>query len=329
MKKLITLSFLLVFMMMLSGCKQEEKDQVVKVIAPAGGPTLAIAQMIHELDELDGYEIKYDLTTDPAQLGAAISTKSHEIVIAPTNAGASLYNRDSNYRYGGTITFGNLFLVGTVDTPLSEMGDKDIVAFGQSATPSIILTEILKDNDVYDADHISYQADVSTAQTQLLGGNYQYALLAEPVVQATKVRLANLDQPKQLYVIADLQAEYKEMTGKDNYPQAGLFINGDFYDQNKDFVSAFLTKIEESATFANESKEATADYYNTVNDKIENGTIPNLPKPVIVQAIPGSNIGFLSASDSKELMNEYLNLLLGVNANLIGGQLPDDDFYIE
>jgi NitT/TauT family transport system substrate-binding protein len=333
MKKWMVLLGIMMFTL-LSACQKDtkedpvvdtEEETVVKLISPAGGPSLAIIQMIDSIEELEGVKIEYTVVKDAPDLAAAMQTKSHEIVIAPSNVGALLYNKGAGYLYGGTVSFGNLYLVGTVDTPLSDLNEHDLVAFGNGATPGILLTEILKDQGVYQADKIQFETAVSDAQIQLISGNYDYALLAEPVLSATRMKMKK-DLNKDLYVIADIQALYQEMTGEANYPQAGIFIHQDFYRDHQAFVQAFLTKVEASTNFVNDSKDdAAAAYHQAFVD----GIIPvDLPIPVLKNAIPGSNISFLNASDSKAIMTPYLQFILDSQPKLVGGKLPDDAFYL-
>jgi NitT/TauT family transport system substrate-binding protein len=325
MKKIVVL-FCMLLISFLTACQKENDEElVVRVLSPMGGPSLAIIQMIDTIDELEGIKIEYKVVKDAQELSTAMQTKSHEIVIAPSNVGAMLYNKGAGYLYGGTVSFGNLYLVGTVDTPLSEMNQHEIVAFGDGATPGILLTEILKDQGVYQENRIKFETAVGDAQLQLIGENYDYALLAEPVLSATRIKMKK-DLNKDLYVIADLQSLYQEMTNETSYPQAGLFIQEAFYNNHPEFITSFLTKVEASTKYVNENKDDAAEaYHQAYLDKIIE---VDMPIPVLKNAIPGSNIDFLSASESKGIMTAYLELILTSQPKLVGGKLPDEHFYL-
>lgn len=330
MKKWIYFLSLVVFMLVLAGCNsKDEESKTVKVIAPAGGPTLAIVDLIANLSELDGYKIEYEVIDDPQELNNKIRTKSHEIVIAPTNAGANLYNKGSNYIYAGAVTNGNLYLVGTENVSVSELANKEIIAFGNGAVPGITLEAILKYKQIYQAQNIEYVAAVNDAQAKLISGNYKFALLAEPALSVAKIQMANKcpeGQTCNLHIILDLQSAYQEMTGLSGYPQAGIFINQDFVNKHHDFVQSFLEKVAESTALVNQDPSKAADLYlEGFNRQI----IPNNPpKPALIGAVAGSNIAFIPALESKPLMEAYLHMILDSNPNLVGGKLPDDDFYL-
>jgi NitT/TauT family transport system substrate-binding protein len=70
----------------------------------------------------------------------------------------------------------------------------------------------------------------------------------------------------------------------------------------------------------------------TVNDIEDSAQLAidlgmSLPMDVLMQAIPNSHLIYQSAIDSKSAIEGYFQLILDFNPNLIGGALPNDDFY--
>jgi NitT/TauT family transport system substrate-binding protein len=284
---------------------------------PSGGPTYAFLNMMENNTTIENFNLEYESVSGPDLLVAAITSKSNEIVVAPTNVGAKLYNANSGYVFAGTVSFGNLYLVSKENKTMADLENAKILVFGQNSTPDIILRKILQHNNLLDKVTIEYVLDVNDARLAFVNGNYEFVLLAEPVLSLTK-------KNSTVHVVLDLQEEYKKMTGLNYYPQAGVFIENTFFDRHEAFVKSFLVKLEESIDFVNEQKELAADYY------INNETLkPTLPKDVIISSIPNSNVNFLDAQESKALLNDYLNLLLQFNGNTIGNKLPNDDFYLE
>ncbi len=312
MKKMIILFSFILFI--LTGCGNDsKKDSVtVKVRIPTGAPTLSLVKMIYEDESILDYKVEYESVSGPDQLVSAITSKSHEIVIAPTNVGANLYSKNADYVYAATITFGNLFLVSNKPLTLDKLSEETIYAFGKGSTPEITLRKVLGDREV----NITFLNNVNDVSSGFVAGTYKVALLAEPVLSLTKTKAV-------VHTVLDLQDEYKKLMGTSSYPQAGIFINQDFAKKHQKFIEAFLEKVRESTEFVNSNKEMTANYY------FEKGLLPNLPNEVLVNSIEGSNIGYLSGKDSKVLIEEYFNIILEYNSELIGGKIPDEDFYLE
>lgn len=310
MKKILLVFFLFVSIFIISSCSKDD-EKVVKILVPSGAPTLGLVQMWYEVEKIGDYELNFESKSGTDPLTVAFTSKSHEIIIAPSNLGANLFTKSQDYIYAGTLTFGNLYLVSREEITLDNLEGKTINAFGKNSTPDIILKKVLGNRGV----QIDYDNSVNDVLGKFVAGSYDIALLAEPVL--SKLRIDT-----EVYII-DLQAEYQNITGQDSYPQAGIFINKSFAKNNKKFITSFLEKVVESVDFVNTEKESASDYYKELN------LLPDFPKQVLVNSIEGSNIGFVNSKDSKKLIEEYFQIIMEFNPQLIGGKLPDDDFYLE
>ena len=170
MKKILFFFSMVLFIFIISSCDKEE-SQTVKIMVPGGAPTLGFVKMKYDNEKILNYNIEYDLTSGPDLLSSAITSKSHQIVVAPSNMGAKLYSINKTYIYAGTLTFGNLYLVSTGELTIDNLSGKSICAFGKNSTPDIILRKILEDQDV----NISYSnsgIDVSLLCKDLDAGIY-------------------------------------------------------------------------------------------------------------------------------------------------------------
>ncbi len=49
--------------------------------------------------------------------------------------------------------------------------------------------------------------------------------------------------------------------------------------------------------------------------------------PVVTNAVPRRNLSFVNAQDSRAQLEEYYQTLFNFSPKLIGGQMPDEDFY--
>lgn len=310
MKKILFYFSMVLFIFIISSCDKGE-SQTVKIMVPGGAPTLGFVKMKYDSEKILNYNIEYDLTSGPDLLSSAITSKSHQIVVAPSNMGAKLYSINKTYIYAGTLTFGNLYLVSTGELTIDNLSGKSICAFGKNSTPDIILRKILEDQDV----NISYSNSGIDVSLLVAAGTCEIALLAEP-------ELSELKADVNIKTIIDLQEEYEKISENLSYPQAGIFINKAFAEENMEFVEAFLTEVEASVNFLNNEKEKVSDYYQKLKLK------PLRTKAVLINSIPGSNVGFLSSSESKELIEQYFGIIMEFNPNLIGNTLPDDDFYL-
>lgn len=332
MKKISFLLCLMITIISLSGCKHSSTN--VKVLIPSGSPTLGLIHMIHTVAEIEDFKIDYEVTSLVDELPTAITSKDYQIVVAPTNLGANLYNKDSGYIYTGAITFGNLYLVGHIDNEqnvnIDDLDKQTIAAFGEGSIPQILLEKSLESNGFQIVDEINedstekqviinYFDGVNNANGQFMANQYQFALLAEPVLSVSKTK--NND----IITVIDIQKEYKTITDMESYPQAGIFINKEFIEKNGEFVTEFLNKVKASAEFVNDNNEEAANIYALEKERVA----PQFPKEILVNAIPQVSIRYETAEDSKAELIKFLELIYDFKSALIGGKLPDDDFFFE
>lgn len=125
---------------------------------------------------------------------------------------------------------------------------------------------------------------------------------------------------KTVDVQLDLTAEWDKIPN-----EAGTLVQGcvvvrtAFLEEHPDAVSNFLAAYKSSVEYVNTNTEEAAALI------AKHGIFAN--EAVAKTAIPKCNIAYLGGAEMKTAMQTYLNILLGVSANSIGGKLPADDFY--
>ena len=291
----------------------------LSVMIPFGSPALSLAQfLINENSQSESFSMgenatyKTEMVNGADPLVVAFTSQSHDVIIAPTNLGAKFYSTGIPYIYCGAVVYGNLYLASM--EPLNSLADlenMEIVAFSQNSTPDVVLLTILNESGMADKVTIRYVGSVSEAQGELLAGTAQAALLAEPILSVTKTK-ADIS-------IIDLQDEWAQLTGMQSYPQAGIYIKSDLIQSNPEVVEMFLSLIKLSISQTNADPAATAASL----EAIEFG----LPAKIIESAIPYSHLVFESAADSRDSLEFYYGKIMDLNPALVGGSLPDDEFY--
>ncbi len=318
MKKLLSIIAICMLVFTLSACtgNDNNKDTIkLKIMAPIGTPALAQTYMEKTMPSLGDY-VEYEIETvsgaDP--LVAAFGSGSHDIIYAPTNLGAKLISTGVDYKFAGTVVWGNLYIASTgYETfSLDDLDGKEIIAFGQNSTPDIVLQAVLSGYTFTTVPIITYVDSVSQAQAEILIDNTKIILMAEPALSVLGLpsKLGdNLD-------IIDLQVEWENFTGTSSYPQAGIFVKSDL---DQDVVDAYLIEIAKSVSQANIDTATVAQ----MAVDLEYG----FPLGVLVSAIPRANLEYKSAADSKAALETYFGYIIDMNATLIGGSLPTEDFY--
>lgn len=304
MKRIVSLFLLLFSFFLLTGCKDSPK---LKVTVPNGIPLISIAGTLNE-------DIEYNNVTGPQLLVTAITTKEADVVIAPINLGAKLYNAgNSSYKLDSVISFLNTFIV-SIDEPLTSLKDlegKTLAAFGEASIPGITLRYALANQNV--TPEITYYNAVNDGVAFFLNGDYQYLLTSEPVLSNLKKKVTGL----KYLSIADALTDKTDL---DLIPQAAIFVNQE--SENKKKIEKFITAVENNITNLNKDPKGYANFIYLKNEFLE-----NMKEDLIASSIPLSNIQFEKANDIKEDIEKFFNLLLTEDPALVGGKLPDQSFY--
>jgi len=311
MKKTLSILLSVISLILLVGCNRNQEVKTIHVRIPFGAPTLGMVKMIHDVKTIDNYSIEYDVVSGPDMLVSAFTNKSHEFIIAPTNVGAKLYINKPDYLYAATITMGNLYIISSEEITLDSLVGQTIHAFGAGSTPEIVLRKVIGERDIT----IQFE-DNTVINSCFVAGTCKHILIAEPALSMVKTK-------KDITTIIDLQEEYKKLTGIDHYPQAALFVNKKFADKHKDVVKKFINEVKMSVQFVNNDKDIASAYYEAIASELNQ----NMPRVVIKNSIPGSNIYFVSGKDSKPLIDTFFSIVLEFNKELIGNKIPDENFY--
>lgn len=286
--------------------ESEEKNEI-SLIAPSGSPLLAISSYLYE-----NKNVKYEVSNGSDPLVSAFSTSSHDIIVAPINLGLNFYNKTSKYVLFETIVWGNLYVVSRNPIEnLKDLNNKTLTIFGTNQTPDILMKTFSNEyNLTYDVNRVD---SVENANSLFLAKQTDYIISAEPSLSKVKEKCDTNNE--KLYII-DLQEEWKKMTQKSSYPQAGVFVKKDKVNDLKDELNKIKSNI------------------NSINDDLDyqvscamETPLKSLGENIIKSALPNCHIGI--DANQKEAIKYYFEKLsdLGLEKTF-GEKLPDEAFYI-
>lgn len=308
MKKHFLLLSLLIIT--LSSCNNINSSSIttqkVSIIAPDGTPALALANFYANSSSYEKFDIKSG--SDP--LIAAFTSKTYDIIIAPTNLGAKFYNTSKDYILYQTIVWGNLYLTSKAEIKsFEDIKGKEITVFGKNSTPDIIFQTLLSEYDMKDDVTIKYVDDVTTANSLLMSNQAEIIISAQP-------SLTKLGLNSTLYTI-DLQEEWSKFASSSSYPQASIFFK-------KDLSGKIDSVLQELTNSVNETlKDPTTSSKNAINMY---QSFEALGEEVLTKAIPHCHYGI--DDNQKDAITYYFNKMNELNLSAqYGGVIPDEEFY--
>ncbi len=321
MKKKLTAVMLLVALVLsiglLTACNKDNKkgngnDVTLTFAAPEGTPALAIARLITDNKSISGKNVNYKIV-NPSNIAKEMQAGLSDLVIMPVNAGATLINKGADYKLVSVAVDGSLYLVGkNIDEAaktltIDDIKGKKIACIGQQGVPGLVFRYILKANNISIVDspenvtensvYIKYASDGTQARAAVENGSVNYAVVGEPAATTFKMKGFNAQM--------DLQAEYKKVSGKETYPQAGIFVKSSLASDTA-FMDALFTALKAS-------KEWVKNNPQSVNDFMKANAYESAAFPAPSIAKCNVNAEKLTAEKKAEILAFLKNLAPGVN----------------
>ncbi|MFS8540579.1 MAG: ABC transporter substrate-binding protein [Tissierellales bacterium] len=300
--------------------EQNQEKKTVKFCFPNGVPALTVAKLAYENPIIDeNMEIEYEIQSTPDLLASKILKGEADIAIVPSNLAAQAYNKEIPYKLVGTSVWGTLYMMSTEEIDsFDSLKGKEVYSFGKNLTPDLVFKYVLKENGI-DPDKdvsITYLNAASEVGPAFISGKTNLAVLSEPAVTNIMMKKDNAK------VVFDFNEEWSKITGiEQGYPQASLIIKSDLIENDKEFVNKFIQVYSENLQWAKENPEKLGEYA----EKLEYG----ITKDMVVNGIERMNMGPLYVEDMKKEYEVYYNVLLDFAPDVIGGKLPDEEFYFE
>ena len=235
---------------------KDETPGALRVAAPEGTPALAIARLKTDNAILAGHAMTYEVVS-PSLIAAEMSGGKADVVIMPVNAGANLIRQGADYRLISVAVNGSLFMVGSTDDggaiERADIAGSKVACIGQGATPGLVFEYVMRSMglEIVAADKtpgenqvaVQYVADGPAAKTLLENDTVDFAVVGEPAATTFKNAL-------KLNAELDMQAAWKDATGEETYPQAGLFVRTSLA-ADAEFISALFDALAASKEWVN------------------------------------------------------------------------------
>lgn len=323
MKKKLTAVMLLVALVLsiglLTACNKDNKkgngnDVTLTFAAPEGTPALAIARLITDNKSISGKNVNYKIV-NPSNIAKEMQAGLSDLVIMPVNAGATLINKGADYKLVSVAVDGSLYLVGKIGKSetattltIDDIKGKRIACIGQQGVPGLVFRYILKANNISIVDspknvpensvYVQYASDGTQARAAVENDSVDYAVVGEPAATTFKIKFGFNAQ-------MDLQKEYKAVSGKETYPQAGIFVKSSLASDTA-FMDALFAALKAS-------KEWVKNNPQSVNDFMKANAYESAAFPAPSIAKCNVNAEKLTAEKKAEILAFLKNLAPGVN----------------
>jgi NitT/TauT family transport system substrate-binding protein len=292
------------------------------ITATLKGPSaMAMIHMIEDQDSLQDYQTVFLIKNEPNQVKAMIIEESVDFAVVPSTMGVLLYNMTGKYILAGIPVWGTLYLVGS-DTSIygwQDLKGKKVSLMARGMTPDIMFRYLAEKNGLDpDADLIldySFPTHTELANA-IAAGVSSLGVISEPLVSLV------MDENPTLKPLINFNMEWIQIFDAGvPFAQTALLVKKELAANNPELVRDYLTKLESSIHKVNRDPSEAADLI------VKHNILPDLS--VARSSIPRSNLYFSSASEEMYGIQEYFKVFYNFNPRILGGKLPDEEFYFK
>ncbi len=324
MKKILTLTLLLLASTLFAGGSKEPTIESIRVSGLNGPSSIGLSYLFENPPVVDGISSTFEVSASPDVLLPKLLKGEIDIGILPVNAAAKVYNANNGALMLAGITGNGMMSIVSKDSSISSLEGlkgKKLTVAGQGSTPEYLIRYLIQESGIEigsDENAIELDFSIPTAEIApaLISGKIEHALLVEPFASVAIMQ----DASKEVTRVIDIQEVYMEISGNtENYPVTALVVRSDFAKENAKVLTAFLESVEMSIDWVN----ANPSDAGALVEKHSLG----LKAPIVTRSIPTSSLQWTPATEAKESIEDLLGLFLESNPDSIGGKLPDTGFY--
>ncbi|WP_300846472.1 ABC transporter substrate-binding protein [uncultured Acetatifactor sp.] len=304
----------------LSGCGREAGPESVRIGSLKGPTSLGILDLMDRAEKGETkhpYEFRMAVGAD--ELLPLMAKGELDMALIPANVAAVLYHKTE----GGVCvvdinTLGVLYLV-TGDEAVAGPADlkgRTICLTGKGATPEASLRYVLDRSGLGEGDYVlEYRSEPTEVAALLAEDSSRVGLLPQPFATAALMQNGNLR------IAMDMNAQWEQLQGG----EGGGMVTGvtvvrrEFLEEHEDVVEDFLEEHGSSVDAVNGDPEKGAAM------AVRAGIVAK--EAIAAEAIPRCNLVCVTGEEMKAALSAYLEALAGFDAGLIGGALPEEDFY--
>ncbi len=315
-------------------CACGEKKEELTVYMPDGAPSLALAGLMAQNREGDGFSYR---VVQPSEIEPWVTyadeEKNADFCVLPLTSASALLGAGDRYVMLGTVTHGNLYLLSKDSTPLQDLSPltgKRVGVLQMQKVPGQTLKATLNRRGL-SWQVITNEGGMVEDKVNLLpitganavgkpfedgAGNkvlHDYYLLAEPAATATVKANAEYQ------IVGDLQELYGG-----GFPQAVLVAKKSLVENRLDTVKAFTADLEASIPwiYTASGEEIVDTVSANLRDK---GSATSLKAPLLTtDVLDRCSIRFTYAASDFTKVNEYLQELATFDDKTV---LPQANFY--
>ena len=287
-----------------------------------GPPSMGMGWMIHENEEGNTYnDYNFEVGgVDYTALASKLNTGDYDIIHCPSNVGAILYNNKDLKEEVEVIDISNLGLlyILTTDDSIKSMDDlkgRTVYSIGEGGPPEYTFGYLLDQEGLSDDVNFSFRSTPFEVLNLLQDEENSIALLPQPFVEVAKLLVPDLKVP------IDITEEWDNLkleSGAESVTTITI-VRKKFLEEHEQAVVEYLNLLKKSVAYSLSHVDEAAEWTDTYETFLN--------PEVAADAIPYVNMCAIAGQEMKEKLEGFLKIMYDYNPDVVGGSMPDDDFY--
>ena len=317
------LFLVVVLAFLLYGCRNSTPNTdstSTYIIATLKGPSsMGMIRLIDSLSQGKRHSVQVKILNEPLQVRKMMIDGSADFVILPTTMAAIVYNKGLEYQLIAIPVWGTLYLFGS-DTTITRWEDlrgKRVNVMAKGMTPDVLFRYLLQKNGINPDRDItldySFPTHIDLANA-VAAGQTDIGVISEPLASMV------IQRNKTVRRIFDLSEEWSKYEGIP-IAETAFMAKKSVIKNNREMVEKLISGYEASTKWVNQNPDSAAMLIVKYN------ILPNYD--VALNAIPRSNLKFIRAKGIRLQLEEYLNVFYQMNPDIIGGKIPDEEFFYQ
>ncbi|MFW6267440.1 MAG: ABC transporter substrate-binding protein [Halanaerobium sp.] len=311
-KKLLT-SILIISFLILSVIPAAAEE--INIQAPNVPAALPLLWMQEEVELPAVMDLNIKLSSDHQRGISLLAKNDLDFLVTGTNVGANAYNRGIDLKMLNVNTWAIDYLLtdGFKADSWEDLKGKNLVLPLQGGPLDFLARYLAAENGLDPESDLNlvYRALPGAAQL-FMSGEFDSIILPEPLATTS---LSNRESAE---LSMDIQKEWAKIHGDERIPFVAFFVSGDFAEENPQFTKMIDGYYQRGVEWVNNNPEAAAELASKHFE---------MPAEVLQKSYSRVNLNIYSDSESRELIELYFGEMLEMYPDLIGGSLPDEEFY--
>jgi len=274
----------------------------------------------------DGIKTELVIWKTPDQLRALIAGKQGDFFAVPSNVASMFYNKGLGVKLLNISIWKAIWLISRKNDKktLADFKGEEIAMPFKGDMPHIVFMELAKKQglDPEKDFKLLYMPSPMDAAQRMIMRRVDNALLIDPavstVIEKSKSGLSSIVAPD-IYRSVDIQKEWGRLYNSDNeLPFAGIMAGSEILKNNK-IVKKFIKEYKVATEWCMANPKKTAKLVLKYIPQLDEKGVEEAMKNVVLKAVDSKN--------ARTRLENFFKVLHGSKPSLIGGKLPDNDFY--